>query len=116
MAEREPDFFSDPAVIDHPIEYFNAMRARCPVAKEPYQGALMVTGYDEAIALLNVKDGTWSASVNVLGPLAVTFEPEGDDIAARFLDEELRQAGGRCRHQTAADERRDGQVRESDAR
>ncbi len=81
MAEREPDFFSDPAVIDHPIEYFNRMRAKCPVAKEPYQGALMVTGYEEAMALLNVKDGTWSASVNVLGPLAVNFTPTGDDIA-----------------------------------
>ena len=81
MAEAEPDFFSDPEVIQHPIEYFNAMRAKCPVAKEPYQGALMVTGYDEAMALLNVKDGTWSASVNVLGPLAVNFEPHGDDIS-----------------------------------
>ena len=84
MAEAEPDFFSDPEVIDHPIEYFNAMRAKCPVAREPYQGALMVTGYDEAMALLNVKDGTWSASVNVLGPLAVTFEPHGDDISAQL--------------------------------
>lgn len=81
MAEAEPDFFSDPEVIDHPIEYFNAMRAKCPVAKEPYQGALMVTGYEESMALLNVKDGTWSASVNVLGPLAVNFEPHGDDIS-----------------------------------
>lgn len=84
MAEAEPDFFSDPEVIDHPIEYFNAMRAKCPVAREPYQGALMVTGYQEAMELLNVKDGTWSASVNVLGPLAVTFEPEGDDISAQL--------------------------------
>ncbi len=84
MAEAEPDFFSDREVIDHPIEYFNAMRGKCPVAKEPYQGALMVTGYEEAMELLNVKDGTWSASVNVLGPLAVTFEPHGDDISAQL--------------------------------
>ena len=84
MAEAEPDFFSDPEVIDHPIEYFNAMRTKCPVAKEPYQGALMVTGYEEAMELLNVKDGTWSASVNVLGPLAVNFEPHGDDISAQL--------------------------------
>lgn len=84
MAEAEPDFFSDPEVIDHPIEYFNAMRAKCPVAREPYHGALMVTGYQEAMELLNVKDGTWSASVNVLGPLAVNFEPEGDDISAQL--------------------------------
>ncbi len=86
MAEAEPDFYSDPEVIDHPVEYFNTMRAKCPVAREPYHGSFMVTGYEEATELLNVKDGTYSASVNVLGPLALNFTPEGDDISEQ-LDE-----------------------------
>jgi len=84
MAEAEPDFYSDPEVIDHPVEYFNAMRAKCPVSREPHHGTLMVTGYDEAMALLMVKDGTYSACPNVLGPLAITFTPEGDDISAQL--------------------------------
>ncbi len=84
MPGPEQDFYSDPEVIDHPIEYFNAMRARCPVAREPFHDSFMITGYDEATELLNVKDGTYSASVNVLGPGALNFTPEGDDISEQL--------------------------------
>jgi cytochrome P450 len=83
MADVEPDFFSDPAVIDDPRGYFAAMRGRCPVLREPYQNSLMVTGYDEVKEVLDRRDDTYSTCVNVLGPVqGLPFTPEGNDIRA----------------------------------
>jgi cytochrome P450 len=83
MADVEPDFFSDPAVIDDPKNYFAAMRGRCPVLREPFQNSLMVTGYDEVKEVLDRRDDTFSTCVNVLGPVqGLPFVPEGDDIRA----------------------------------
>jgi len=77
----EPDFFSDPQVIDDPKRYFDMMRSRCPVMREGYQGSVMVTGYDAVLEVLNRRDGTFSSAVNVLGPVqGLPFEPEGSDI------------------------------------
>jgi cytochrome P450 len=85
MAEAEPDFFSDPSVIANPQAYFAQMRAKCPVARESYQGSLMVTGFDEVTEVLNRRDGTFSAAVNVLGPVqGLPFEPHGSDISAEL--------------------------------
>ena len=63
MAETdEPDFFSDPAIINDPFGYLALMRARCPVAREPHHGAFMVTGYDELNDLLTHKGDSFSSS------------------------------------------------------
>ena len=84
-AQVEPDFFSDPAVIADPFAYLKAMREKCPVAKEPHQGAYMVTGYDELNQLLTRKDNFFSSCVSVLGPLPpLPFKPEGSDIRAQL--------------------------------
>lgn len=81
MAEREPDFFSDPAVIDDPKGYFTRLRSRCPVATEQYLGSVMVTGYDEALEVLARKDDTYSSIVSTVGPRPpLPFAPAGDDI------------------------------------
>ncbi|MDE2405653.1 MAG: cytochrome P450 [Sphingomonadales bacterium] len=83
MSEADPDFFSDPVVIQDPRAYFDHMRAKGPVAWEPYQHSLMVTGWDEATEVLNRRDGTFSAAVNVLGPVqGLPFPVEGPDIGA----------------------------------
>ena len=90
MAETgEPDFFSDPAIINDPFGYLALMRARCPVAREPHHGAFMVTGYDELNELLTHKGDTFSSCVSVLGPLPpLRFKPAGSDIRAQL--EEVR--------------------------
>ncbi|VWX53390.1 cytochrome P450 [Novosphingobium sp. 9U] len=76
-----PDFYSDPHVIDTPREYFAQMRAINPVVREAYHGSMIVSGYDEVSEVLTSRDGTFSSSVSVLGPLPpLPFEPEGDDI------------------------------------
>lgn len=81
MANVEPDFFTDPAVIQDPRSYFAQIRAANPVHREPHHGSLMVTGFDEAMEVLNRTDGSFSSVVSVLGPLpGLPFKPEGGDI------------------------------------
>lgn len=83
MSEADPDFFSDPEVIQNPKAYFNHMRARCPVVRENFQNSIMVTGYDEVMEVLNRRDDVFSASMNVLGPVqGLPFEVNGSDIRA----------------------------------
>jgi cytochrome P450 len=85
MPESPPDFFSDPALIDDPFSYFNAMRSQCPVAREPHQGTFMVTGHAELRDLLARKGDAFSSCLSVLGPLPpLPFEPHGDDISAQL--------------------------------
>jgi len=85
MSDTIPDFFSDPAIIDDPKPYFDRMRAKCPVAKEPYHDTVMVTGYDAALEVLNRKDDVFSSAVSVIGPIPpLPFEPEGDDISEQL--------------------------------
>jgi len=81
MAETEPDFYSDPELIVHPKPYLDAIRAKCPVAREPYYNTMMVTGYDAVMDVLTRKPGTFSSLTSVVGPKpGLPFVPEGDDI------------------------------------
>ncbi len=83
MADR--DFYQDPAVIQDPKGYFSAMRAKGPVVWEPHHGTLMVTGFDEALDVLNDKDGVFSNAASVVGPIpGLPFKPEGSDIRAQL--------------------------------
>jgi len=85
MTETLPDFFSDHTIIDDPRSYFERMRSRCPVAKEPYHGTMMVTGYDAVTEVLNRRDDTFSSVVSVIGPIPpLPFEPHGDDISGQI--------------------------------
>jgi cytochrome P450 len=75
------DYFTDPSVVQDPYPYFDYLRSKCPVAREPHQGVLAVTGHQEALAVY--KDPAFSSCVSVAGPFAgLPFEPEGDDISA----------------------------------
>ena len=43
------DFFRDAALVANPYPMLARMRAESPVLREPTQGVLVVTGYDEAM-------------------------------------------------------------------
>ncbi len=74
------NFFRNEDVIDNPYPYLAHLRERCPVAKEPFQGVYMVTGYDEAVAVYH-DQATFSNCVSAIGPFAKFPVPlEGDDI------------------------------------
>jgi cytochrome P450 len=78
--DSNTDYFSDPAVIDDPHGFFERMRSQAPVQREPFHGAIMVTGYDEVFEVLRQK-GAFSSSVSVVGPIPpLPFAPHGDDI------------------------------------
>lgn len=81
----ETDFFSDPSIIRDSRPYFDAMRAKGPIAREPYHDTLVVTGYDEALEILVNKDGIFSNACSILGPIpGLPFEPRGPDISAEL--------------------------------
>ena len=85
MRHQEPDFFSDPAVIDDPKPYFDLKRAQSPVAEEPYHHTLMVTGYDAVLEVLRRGDDAFSSAASVVGPIpGLPFTPQGEDISEQI--------------------------------
>ncbi len=61
------DFFRDDSMLVDPYPYFEALRAKCPVWREPHHQVVMVTGYEEAMAVYNDTE-TFSSCTSVTGP------------------------------------------------
>ncbi|HEU4362597.1 MAG TPA: cytochrome P450 [Mycobacterium sp.] len=77
------DFFIDQSLIPDPYPYFDYLRSKCPVLREPHQGVYAVTGYAEALAVY--KDPAFSSCVSVAGPFSgLSFEAAGDDVSAEI--------------------------------
>jgi cytochrome P450 len=76
------DFFRGRELIDDPYGYFDWLRSQCPVRRESHHDVMMVTGYDEAIAVYNDSD-TFSSCNSVTGPFpGFPVALEGDDVSA----------------------------------
>jgi cytochrome P450 len=76
------DYFSDPLLALDPYGLLDYLAANKPVYREPHHGIVMVTGYEESIAVLRAPD-VFSSSTIVAGtdPLSLFPErPGGDDI------------------------------------
>jgi cytochrome P450 len=84
------DFFRDDAFVPDPYPFFDELRARCPVLREPHHDVVMVTGYEEATAVYH-DTATFSSCNAVTGPFPGFPVPlEGDDVSeliARHRDE-----------------------------
>ncbi|WP_084132424.1 cytochrome P450 [Parafrankia colletiae] len=75
------DFFRGDELIEDPYSYFHALRAKCPVQKEPHHNVVMVTGYDEAVSVFHDSEH-FSSCISVTGPFPGFPVPlEGDDIS-----------------------------------
>jgi cytochrome P450 len=75
------DFFRDQTLVADPYPYFEALRDECPVRRERHHDVVMVTGYDEAIAVYHDTD-TFSSCNSVTGPFPGFPVPlEGDDVS-----------------------------------
>jgi cytochrome P450 len=74
------NFFKDRSIHDDPYPYFDHLRQRAPIWREPHYGVYMVSGYDEALTIYN--DAVNFSSCNtVAGPFTKFSVPvEGDDI------------------------------------
>jgi cytochrome P450 len=76
------DFFRGDELVADPYPYFDALRAQCPVRREPHHGVVMVTGYDEAVEIFH-DARTFSSCISVTGPFPGFPVPlEGDDVTA----------------------------------
>jgi cytochrome P450 len=77
------DFFRTDTLINDPYPYFDHLRERNPVWREPHYGVVMVTGYDEAVAVYR-DTATFSSCIAVSGPFPGFPVPiEGrDDVPA----------------------------------
>jgi cytochrome P450 family 150 subfamily A5 len=75
------DFFRGDELIVDPYPYFDHLREQCPVRREPHHGVVMVTGYDEAVAVFTDPE-TFSSCNSVTGPFPGFPVPlEGDDVS-----------------------------------
>ncbi len=75
------DFFRNDELLVDPYPYFEALRAECPVRRESHHDVVMVTGYDEAVAVYNDNE-RYSSCISVTGPFPGMPVPlEGDDIS-----------------------------------
>lgn len=85
------DFFRSDRFINDPYAYFDYLRDQSPVVREPHQGIVMVTGYNEALEVYN-DPARFSSCMSTTGPFAGCPIPlagrENDDISG--LIEEYR--------------------------
>ena len=79
------DFFRSDRFVNDPYSYFDYLRAQSPVFREPHQGIVMVTGYDEALEIYNDAD-RFSSCMSTTGPFAGCPIPlqghEHEDVTA----------------------------------
>jgi len=74
------DFFRDETLVADPNPYYEALRTKCPVQREPHHAVMMVTGYDEAVEVFHDAQ-RFSSCVSVTGPFPGFPVPlEGDDV------------------------------------
>jgi hypothetical protein len=67
MSIESKDFFRDDELVSDPYPYLAALRGKCPVMREHHHDVVMVTGYDEALAVLGDAT-TYSSCMSVTGP------------------------------------------------
>jgi cytochrome P450 family 150 subfamily A5 len=74
--------YTDRSLTSDPYRLLDYLAAHKPVYREPHHGVVMVTGHEEAIAVLRAHD-VFSSSTIVAGPDPMSLfpeRPEGDDI------------------------------------
>jgi len=75
------DFFKDATLVADPYPYFDFLRSECPVRRENHHDVMMVTGYEEAIAVYH-DTATFSSCNSVTGPFpGFPVALEGDDVS-----------------------------------
>ncbi len=83
------DFFTDNKVLHDPYAFLAALRADCPIRREAHHDVMMVTGYDEGVAIYNDTE-RFSSCLSVTGPFpgfpVSLKDHENSDISA-IIDE-----------------------------
>ena len=75
------DFFRGRELLEDPYPYYEHLRSKCPVQREPHHGVVMITGYEEALSVFRDPE-RFSSCTSVTGPFPGFPVPlEGDDIS-----------------------------------
>ena len=75
------DFFRDESLLEDPYPYFEHFRSQCPVRREGHHDVMMVTGYEEALAVFRDLQN-FSSCNSVTGPFPGFPVPlEGNDVS-----------------------------------
>jgi cytochrome P450 len=78
LADR--DYFTDHSILRDPYAYFEALRETGPIYRNPETGVVTITGFEEAVAVLN-DTKNWSSLISTTGAgKTLPFTPEGSDI------------------------------------
>ncbi|TMK66910.1 MAG: cytochrome P450 [Actinobacteria bacterium] len=76
------DWFTDQSLIEDPFPFYEAVRRRGPIWREPMRGTFLVTGYDETAEIYRDPD-RFSSCNAFAGPFPPLPEaPHGDDVSA----------------------------------
>jgi cytochrome P450 len=81
------DFFRSDRFVNDPYSYFDYLREQAPVLREPHQGIVMVTGYDEALEVYNDSD-RFSSCMSTTGPFAgcpIPLEGHGNEDISELI-------------------------------
>lgn len=80
MTDTSADYFRDADLVADPYPYFDSLRDECPVHRESAHDVVMITGYEEAVAVFN--DPRFSSCTASTGPFPGFPVPlEGDDVS-----------------------------------
>jgi cytochrome P450 len=85
MNVLERDFFTDPGILQDPLPYYVALRARGPVWREPHRGVFMLSGIEEILEVYGDHEH-FSAIVSSLGPLVPLPKPEAGEGWAEMIE------------------------------
>ena len=81
------DFFRGDEFVADPYPYHDFMRSRCPVRREQHHDVMMVTGYDEALAVYH-DPAQFSSCNSVTGPFPGFPVPlEGRDDVSDLIEQ-----------------------------
>jgi cytochrome P450 family 150 subfamily A5 len=83
------DFFRSDRFIDDPYAYFDYLREQSPVLREPHQGVVMVTGYNEALEVYNDPE-RFSSCMSTTGPFAgcpIPLEEHRDEDISELIEQ-----------------------------
>ncbi|KUI43097.1 cytochrome [Mycobacterium sp. IS-1590] len=80
------DFFTDNDLLHDPYDHLAALREECPLRREPHHDVVMVTGYDEGVAIYN-DTARFSSCISVTGPFPGFPVPLQGDLTAEQVSE-----------------------------
>ena len=83
------DFFRTPSLYQDPYPYYEYAREHGPVWREPHRGVVIITGFDEAMAVYN-DPAVFSSCNTVSGPYTefpVPLEGDVSELIDKYRDE-----------------------------